>query len=100
MALDYETKERLDRIDVHLTNLKTTSDLRSDDIRMIKTALIGDEISQETGLIHRVKHIGEKVEKLEEKDHKNTVYISQLKFVVALIITIIVGFMFNIILKK
>jgi hypothetical protein len=100
MAMDYETKERLDRIDGHLTSLKKTSELRSEDIRMIKTALIGDEISQETGLIHRVKVIDEKVQLLQEKDHKNTVYISQLKFVVGIIVTLIVAFLFSIILKK
>lgn len=66
---------------------------------MIKTALIGDELSQETGLVHRVKVINEKVHKLEEKDYRNSVYISQLKFVVGIIITLIIGFIFSIILK-
>jgi hypothetical protein len=46
MAMDYETKERLDRIDGHLKRLNTTSDVRSEDIRMIKTALIGDELNK------------------------------------------------------
>jgi hypothetical protein len=98
--MDYETKERLDRIDGHLKRLNTTSDVRSEDIRMIKTALIGDELNQETGLVHRVKVIDEKVQVLQEKDHKNTVYISQLKFVVGIIVTLIIGFIFSIILKK
>jgi hypothetical protein len=98
--MDYETKERLDRIDGHLKRLNTTSDVRSEDIRMIKTALIGDELNQETGLVHRVKVIDEKVQVLQEKDHKNTVYISQLKFIVGIIVTMIIGFLFSIILKK
>jgi hypothetical protein len=100
MGEEYEYKERLQRIENHLASLKTNSEERSEDIRMIKTALIGDEFSQETGLIHRVKKNEEKVEILIEKDHKNSVYISQLKFVVGIIITIIIGFIFSIILIK
>lgn len=91
--------ENFKRFNDHLAKIRIQLDHVADDNRMIKTALIGDEFNQETGLVHRVKNIGEKVEKLEEKDHKNTVYISQLKFVVGIIITIIIGFIFSVILK-
>lgn len=90
---------RLERIENHLSSLKNQIENNSNDTRMIKTALIGDELSQETGLVHRVKVINEKVHKLEEKDYRNSVYISQLKFVVGIIITLIIGFIFSIILK-
>lgn len=90
---------RLERIENHLSSLKNQIENNSNDTRMIKTALIGNELSQETGLVHRVKVINEKVHKLEEKDYRNSVYISQLKFVVGIIITLIIGFIFSIILK-
>lgn len=90
---------RLERIENHLSSLKNQIENNSNDTRMIKTALIADELSQETGLVHRVKVINEKVHKLEEKDYRNSVYISQLKFVVGIIITLIIGFIFSIILK-
>lgn len=90
---------RLERIENHLSSLKNQIENNSNDTRMIKTALIGDELRQETGLVHRVKVINEKVHKLEEKDYRNSVYISQLKFVVGIIITLIIGFIFSIILK-
>lgn len=55
---------RLERIENHLSSLKNQIENNSNDTRMIKTALIGDELSQETGLVHRVKVINEKVHKL------------------------------------
>lgn len=97
--MEYEHVARLENIESHLKALKTSSETRCDDIRMIKTALIGDELNQETGLVHRIKKIDERVEALQVNDHKNSVYINQLKFVVGIIMTLIVGFIFSIILK-
>ena len=92
--------KRLERIENHLSSLKNQSENCSEDIRMIKTALVGNEFSKETGLVHRMQITDKKVEVLVEKDHKNSVYINQLKFVVGIIATIIVGFIFNLILNK
>lgn len=39
---------RLERIENHLSSLKNQIENNSNDTRMIKTALIGDELSQET----------------------------------------------------
>lgn len=92
--------ENFKRFNDHLAKIRLQLDHVADDNRMIKTALIGDEFNQETGLVHRVKNISDKVENLIEKDHKNSVYINQLKFIVGIISTIIIGFMFNLIFKK
>lgn len=98
--MDFDpNNEYLKRVNDHLAVLKTKIDNLSEDNRKIKTALIGDEMSQETSIIHRMQHIDKKVEILQEKDHKNSVYINQLKFVVGIIITLIIGFLFSIILK-
>ena len=92
--------ENFKRFNDHLAKIRLQLEHVADDNRMIKTALIGDEFNQETGLVHRVKKNEEKVDSLIEKDHKNSVYINQLKFVVGIILTIMIGFMFNLIFKK
>lgn len=62
-----------------------------EDITVIKSALIGNELSGDKGMVGKVDRLEEKVLQLTEDKIKNTVYIKQLTFVLSAVAIAVIG---------
>ena len=73
--------ERLDRIEQHLKQLKNDSETRSNDIKEIKQALLGNDLNGFRGLVWKISDIDNRVTDLEDNDSELKVYIKQAKVI-------------------
>ena len=73
--------ERLDRIEQHLKQLKNDSENRSNDIKEIKQALLGNDLNGFRGLVWKISDIDNRVTDLEDNDAELKVYIKQAKVI-------------------
>ena len=73
--------ERLDRIEQHLKQLKNDSEIRSNDIKEIKQALLGNDLNGFRGLVWKISDIDTRVTDLEDNDAELKVYIKQAKVI-------------------
>lgn len=62
-----------------------------EDITEIKSALIGNGLSGDKGMVGKVEKLEEQVLKLTEERIKNTVYIKLLSFVLTAVTTAVIG---------
>ena len=69
------------------------------DISVIKSAIIGNELSGDKGLVGKVEQLEEKVKILTEERIKNTVYIKQLTFVLTTVAVTVIGIIIGAIYK-
>ena len=89
--MEFQDKERLDRMEQHLRLIK-------EDLQYISSALIGSKVNGNKGVISDIDHIKQDIEALKEKLEfieldmaKKSVYIGQLKFVAGLLTAGLVG---------
>lgn len=80
-----QDNERLDRIEQHLKLLKQDSENRTQDIKEIKTAIIGNGLGTK-GLVKQLAEIDERVDDLEEFKKEVSIYVNQFKVALLLII--------------
>jgi len=89
--MEYQEKERLDRMEQHLRLIK-------EDLQYISSALIGSKVNGNRGVIsdidtikNDIADLREKLELIELDMAKKSVYIGQLKFVAGLLTAGLVG---------
>lgn len=90
-------KERLDRLEDHYKMVKNKLDDLANDVRDIKTAIMGSPLSSDEGLASKIKRVERDVNDLETFKIEVSTYIKQFKYVlgvvfVALITLIIKAF--------
>lgn len=90
-------KERLDRLEDHYKMVKNKLDDLANDVRDIKTAIMGSPLSSDEGLASKIKRVERDVNDLETFKTEVSTYIKQFKYVlgvvfVALITLIIKAF--------
>jgi hypothetical protein len=90
-------KERLDRLEDHYKMVKNKLDDLANDVRDIKTAIMGSPLSSDEGLATKIKRVERDVNDLETFKTEVSTYIKQFKYVlgvvfVALITLIIKAF--------
>jgi len=89
--MNAEENKRLTKMEQSVEEIKT-------DISVIKSALIGNELSGEGGVVGQVTALKEEVnflkvdiKTLQEEKTKNSVYIKQLSYVIGIIVTGFIG---------
>ena len=87
--------ERLDRIEQHLKQLKNDSENRSNDIKEIKQALLGNDLSGFRGLVWKISDIDNRVTDLEDNDAELKVYIKQAKVIAVAFTAALVTLLFK-----
>lgn len=90
-------KERLDRLEDHYKMVKNKLDDLANDVRDIKTAIMGSPLNSDEGLASKIKRVERDVNDLETFKTEVNTYIKQFKYVlgvvfVALITLIIKAF--------
>lgn len=90
-------KERLDRLEDHYKMVKNKLEDLANDVRDIKTAIMGSPLSSDEGLASKIKRVERDVNDLETFKTEVSTYIKQFKYVlgvvfVALITLIIKAF--------
>lgn len=90
-------KERLDRLEDHYKMVKNKLDDLANDVRDIKTAIMGNPLNSDEGLASKIKRVERDVNDLETFKTEVSTYIKQFKYVlgvvfVALITLIIKAF--------
>jgi len=85
--MEFQEKERLDRMEQHLRLIK-------EDFQYISSALIGSKVNGNKGVIsdidaikHDIEALKEKLEFIELDMAKKSVYIGQLKFIAGVLTT-------------
>ena len=87
--------ERLDRIEQHLKQLKLDSEIRSNDIKEIKQALLGNDLNGFRGLVWKISDIDTRVIDLEENYAELKVYIKQAKVIAVAFTAALVTLLFK-----
>jgi len=87
--------ERLDRIEQHLKQLKLDSENRSNDIKEIKQALLGNDLNGFRGLVWKISDIDTRVIDLEENYAELKVYIKQAKVIAVAFTAALVTLLFK-----
>lgn len=97
--MEYQEKERLDRMEQHLRLIK-------EDLQYISSALIGSKVNGNRGVIsdidtikNDIADLREKLEFIELDMAKKSVYIGQLKFVAGILTAGLVGTIIKILSK-
>lgn len=90
-------KERLDRLEDHYKMVKNKLEDLANDVRDIKTAIMGSPLNSDEGLASKIKRVERDVNDLETFKTEVSTYIKQFKYVlgvvfVALITLIIKAF--------
>lgn len=90
-------KERLDRLEDHYKMVKNKLEDLANDVRDIKTAIMGNPLNSDEGLASKIKRVERDVNDLETFKTEVSTYIKQFKYVlgvvfVALITLIIKAF--------
>lgn len=86
-----EDNKRLVGIEGDFKDMKEDFKGMQEDITVIKSALIGNELSGDKGMVGKVDKLEEKVLELIEDRIKNTVYIKQLTFVLSAVAITVIG---------
>ena len=87
--------EKIDRIEHHLRMIQEDQKQSNIKTNQILSCLVGDSVNGNVGLVHRVKDIDKRLTDIEKLGYENQVIINQLKWAVAVISTIIIGFVLD-----
>ena len=90
--MNVEEKQRFEKMEQSVQKIEQ-------DISVIKSAIIGNELSGDKGLVGKVEQLEEKVKILTEERIKNTVYIKQLTFVLTTVAVTVIGIIIGAIYK-
>lgn len=89
--MDAEENKRLTKMEQSVEEIKT-------DISVIKSALVGNELSGERGVVGQVTALKTEVDllkadikTLQEEKTRNSVYIKQMSFVIGITVTVFIG---------
>lgn len=96
MTTNHEN-ERLDRIEQHLKLLKNSDEEKTLLLLSIKASLVGSDMNGNKGIIQSVEDIDDRVKELEKQGSEIQLYLKQSKWIVAAIITALIGIVAEII---
>jgi uncharacterized protein YPO0396 len=88
--LEKLTQERLDRMESHQKELKKDLDKVSSDVKEIKDAIIGNVLSEDKGMVGKLKEMEKELEDLKKYRIKNGVYMKIIVGIGAIIGTVFI----------
>jgi|SRR5690349_9511859 len=85
---------KVDRLDHHFQTYKKDMEYVKDEMKDIKTAIIGNNVNGNKGFLHLVNELDKKVEKIEQKNILLEENMRNVKFISRGLIMGIIGFIF------
>lgn len=83
----------------HLKEAKELGKITYDDIKDIKSAIIGNAMNGDYGLVHSVKDIKDKQEAHDDLLNDHKLYFKQIGIVISAVIAVVVGLIIKISIK-
>jgi len=98
--LDLKTvKLDIEKLTRHLTQQEKINQDNSLMLLNIQTALLGTEFNEKKGMVYILNDIDKRVKKIEEKQNEYDIYVSQGKWALGIVASIIISFVLFV-LKK
>jgi len=97
---DFERDERLDRIEQHLKSLKVNDELQGGVLKSIQSALIGDNLNGNKGLVYLVDDIDKRLNNLEQRQAITDENMRNLKWITRAVGSSIIAFFLWFFTKK
>jgi len=93
-------KGELERLNAHSKFFKETLKENEKNIIEIKSALIGNKMNGDKGIVFLISDIDKRVTEIERTQEEYKVYVNQMKWVGGIIISFIVGLMLLLVTDK
>jgi hypothetical protein len=90
---------KIERIDQHLRILKDNDEEKTLLLLSIKASLVGSEMNGNKGIVQDIRDTKTDVKELEKTVHEHSIFVKQAKWIVALLISALVGIGFKLLEK-